>query len=56
MGISEKKGELTLKSNSMMKHFHTLQEQRAHYLPSIHALTLTERAMVSQRGGKMVYW
>ncbi|MFJ7734623.1 DinB family protein [Lysinibacillus sp. NPDC097231] len=31
-----------MKSNSMAKHFHTLQEQRTHYMPSIHALSQEE--------------
>ncbi|WP_286925797.1 MULTISPECIES: DinB family protein [Lysinibacillus] len=39
-----------MKSNSMMKHFHTLQEQRAHYLPSIHALSQKELWYGSEEG------
>ncbi|WP_155590019.1 DinB family protein [Lysinibacillus cavernae] len=31
-----------MKSNSMAKHFLTLQEQRTHYLPAIHALSKEE--------------
>lgn len=31
-----------MKSNCMMQHFHTLQEQRSHYIPSIHSLSQKE--------------
>jgi len=34
----------------MMKHFHTLQEQRAHYMPSIHALSQKELWFRSEEG------
>jgi len=39
-----------LKSDSMMKHFHTLQEQRAHYMPSIHELSQKELWYRSEEG------